>query len=122
MSVEHPDQQALFGAEPAPERPQAWTPHARGSETSLRAAASVVPRAAKTVRAKVLDRLRACPSTDEELCDALGLGGNTVRPRRRDLETDGIVIDSGKRRPTRSGRLAVVWQLLPTTNNDNKDT
>lgn len=100
------------GAPPLP-RKQAWTPHVRDSETSLRAAASMAPRAARTIRSKVLEHLREHPSTDEEICDALGLSGNTIRPRRRELEVDGLVHHTGTSRSTRSGRLAAVWTAVP---------
>lgn len=35
--------------------------------------------------------------------------GNTVRPRRIELEELGFVEDSGARRPTHSGKMAIVW-------------
>ena len=47
--------------------------------------------------------------TDAELERILGLSGNTLRPRRRELETAGLVVDSHRRRPTASGRSAIVW-------------
>lgn len=47
--------------------------------------------------------------TDEEVSERTGLGGNTVRPRRGELERDGFVVDSGRTRATASGRRAVVW-------------
>ena len=55
-------------------------------------------------------------ATDEEIADALGLAGNTARPRRRELAQRNVVADSGARRPTRSGRQAIVWvavEFLP---------
>jgi hypothetical protein len=35
---------------------------------------------------------------------------NTERPRRRELQLNGLVRDSGERRLNRSGRRAVVWE------------
>lgn len=47
--------------------------------------------------------------TDEEIQMALEMNPSTERPRRIELQSAGLVVDSGIRRPTRSGRLAVVW-------------
>ena len=49
--------------------------------------------------------------TDEELKAATGLPANTVRPRRVELVDGGWLMDSGERRPTRSGHDAIVWCL-----------
>lgn len=90
----------------------AWTP-AAPTDTSLEAAASVAKGGrAATYRARVLDSLRQSPKTDEEIGLALGMGQNTVRPRRRELQTDGVVRDSGERRPTTTGRKAIVWEVV----------
>jgi predicted ArsR family transcriptional regulator len=48
-------------------------------------------------------------ATLEEIEHALQLPGNTVRPRRIELEEKGFVIDSKKTRKTASGRSAIVW-------------
>ena len=37
------------------------------------------------------------------------MSGNTVRPRRIELQEKGLVVDSGRRRPTPSARQAIVW-------------
>ena len=84
-------------------------PYQRGSDTSEEAARSVRPhreRMADTVLAAI--SLRAM--TDEELVEMTGLSPSTVRPRRVELVEAGLVRDSGERRPTRSGRKAVVWE------------
>lgn len=60
---------------------------------------------------RVLAYLRGNPATDEEMCDALALGGNTLRPRRRELELNGLIENSGTTRPTKAGRNAVLWKL-----------
>lgn len=80
------------------------------SQTSLKAAASI-KKSIGPLHWKILDHLRFHPSTDEEIMDALDMGGNTERPRRRELELMGRIIDSGETRLTRSRRLAVVWKL-----------
>ncbi len=47
--------------------------------------------------------------TDEEVMEELGTSANGVRPRRVELEAQGLVGDSGQRRKTRSGLEAIVW-------------
>ena len=87
------------------------TPYVRGSETSRAAAERIAPNA-NTLRAAVYAFLVRCErhgATDEEVCDALGMGGSTERPRRVELVDGGFVVDSGRQRQTRSGRRAVVW-------------
>lgn len=90
----------------------AWTP-AAPTDTSLEAAASVAKGGrAATYRARVLECIRQRPRTDEEIGDALAMGQNTVRPRRRELQLDGVVRDSGERRKTSTGRKAIVWEAV----------
>jgi hypothetical protein len=81
--------------------------------TSHQAARAIAPHA-KTLRGQVYAFLvQRGPSgaTDEEIQRALGMTGNTQRPRRQELETQGLVVDSGVKRPTAAGRDAVVWVL-----------
>jgi hypothetical protein len=80
------------------------------SQTSIAAAASI-KKSIGPLHKRILAYLKSNPSTDEEIMDALDMGGNTERPRRRELELMGRIIDSGKTRLTRSRRLAVVWRL-----------
>lgn len=47
--------------------------------------------------------------TDDELEVVTGLSHQTVSARRRTLVLKELLIDSGRQRPTRSGRKAVVW-------------
>jgi hypothetical protein len=86
-------------------------PHQTCSATS-RAAAEAIAPAAGTLRATVLAYLVRCEesgATDEEMQTAIGMAQNTQRPRRGELVRAGFVRDSGKTRPTRSGRNASVW-------------
>lgn len=82
----------------------------RRSETSKDAARRIESSAA-TLRARVLKYLNEHPSgaTDDEIQEGLVMEGSTERPRRIELQRMGMVIDSGTRRQTRSGRSAVVW-------------
>jgi hypothetical protein len=90
-----------------------YQPH---SETS-RAAAESVRETAADGRARVLECLRQHPSglTDEEIQQALEMGGSTERPRRQELQHAQQVTDSGRRRRTASGRQAVVWVAVPAS-------
>lgn len=76
----------------------------RHSETSRRGALTNYPKSG-TQRARVLLAIASGPHTDNELCDVLGLSGSSVRPRRVELVSGGLVEDSGVRR---SG--SVVWR------------
>jgi predicted ArsR family transcriptional regulator len=78
------------------------------SDTSREAASSIKGKAA-TLRDEVLEAIRRHPSTDEQLAERLVLSPNTCRPRRVELVDRGLVVDSGQRAKTASGRSAVVW-------------
>ena len=86
-------------------------PSVRDSRTSARAADSI-RGAANALRQRVLDYLRERPmsgGTDEEMQVVLDMNPSTQRPRRGELVALGLVVDSGRTRPTRSGRQATVW-------------
>jgi hypothetical protein len=81
------------------------------SDTSIAAADAIAP-SANRLRTLVYDTLRAAGAegmTDEELQDATGLQGSCQRPRRVELVARNLVRDSGRTRPTRSGRAATLW-------------
>lgn len=83
--------------------------HQRHSPTSKAAAASIKPRIGPLHRL-ILRRLQDCGNmTDEEMQVEMGMSANTQRPRRRELQVAGLIVDTGKTRKTRSGRAAVVW-------------
>ena len=46
---------------------------------------------------------------DAQLQESLDLAGNTERPRRLSLVEQGLVISTLRRRPTPSGRTAMIW-------------
>jgi transcription initiation factor IIE alpha subunit len=48
--------------------------------------------------------------TDQEIERYLHLDGNTVRPIRGSLVTDGFVIDSGTTRDNEKGNRCIVWR------------
>ena len=89
--------------------------HADAPETERAAAELVEPRSG-TDRLRVLRRLAELGdhgATDEELELDLGTRPYAVRSRRVELKKLGWVVDSGARRPTRSGATAAVWALSP---------
>ncbi len=98
-------QYELFGKAP---------PAQRHSETSRAAAAAIKPKIGP-LQWKVLAFLRLFKTgaTDEEMQIRIPMGANTQRPRRRELELMGLVVDSGARRMNASGKLAVVWVVKP---------
>lgn len=86
-------------------------PFVRGSQTSKEAADAISPKIAP-LQKRVLDTIKSAgPNglTDEQIRSLTGLQHSTETPRRKELSDKGLVIDSGKRRKTRSGRSATVW-------------
>ena len=86
-------------------------PFVHTSPTSEAAAEGIVPRAA-TLRRAVFDFIRShgqWGATDEEGIEGTGIVASTYRPRRVELVTGGLVRDSGRTRPTKANRQAVVW-------------
>jgi hypothetical protein len=103
-------------ASSAPRRRRTWAstpPFVAGSDTSEEAAFLIGPKAA-TLRADVLRHLDYCGqygATDEEVQVALQMAGNTVRPRRIELETAGLVVRTATTRVTQAGRRAHVYVI-----------
>jgi len=85
--------------------------HVADSDTSRDAAVSMLPNVG-TKRRVIYDWLVDFPSTDDELEAATGWRHQTVSARRRELVMLGLVVDSGKRRETSSGRAATVWEVV----------
>ncbi len=87
-------------------------PTQRHSATSLAAAKSIKPQLSR-LHKLVLDALTKSRfgETDESLMQLTGLPANTLRPRRRELELQGKIKDSGETRATASGRQATVWRI-----------
>lgn len=86
-------------------------PAQRHSATSVAAAQAIAPTAG-TMRQLVLDWLRAHgPATDEQIIAGTGLAPSTARPRRIELVQSGLVVDSGTKIKTKSGRAAVAWRV-----------
>ncbi len=86
-------------------------PHQRHSDTSRAAALAMIPK----FKGLMLNLFRFFKArgelgmTDEEGQFMSGINGNSYRPGRVKLVDLGLVVDSGMRRKTRSGKEAVVW-------------
>lgn len=80
-------------------------------DTARKAALAVTPRTGTQRHAVLASILQAHRdgATDEELQTALAMNPSTQRPRRVELVEGGFVVDSGKRRPSRSGNASIVW-------------
>jgi hypothetical protein len=87
-----------------------WVPYVRHSETSRAAADAMAPHVTP-LQQKILDHLREYGElTDEEMQWGIPMGANTQRPRRRELQLLGRVVDTGKTRANASGKQAVIWK------------
>ena len=87
-------------------------PFARDSDTSRDAALDNYPRTG-TQRHRVLEALRARPAglTRDELTTLLHLPDSTVDPRVWELVRGGWVVETARKRPTRTGSEARVLEL-----------
>lgn len=117
----------LFDDMADPEGRGAYGPRSRadglpahnGSATSAAAARSIAPLVG-TIRRRVLDFVRSQPdgATADEIEAALGLSGNTVRPRLIELqgrESDGsdrFIRQTERTRLTHARRKAVVYEAI----------
>lgn len=82
----------------------------RHPKTAKDAAAAAKPKSG-TIRRLIYD-LCGTPSgaTDDEVEQSLHRSHQTCSAARNSLMKDGLVVDSGRRRMTRSGQPATVWQ------------
>ena len=81
-------------------------------QTSIDARAKIEPRIG-TLRRKVYELFinRGISGlTDQEIEKYLHLDGNTVRPIRGSLVTDGFIIDTGTTRLNDKGNQCIVWR------------
>jgi hypothetical protein len=88
-------------------------PSVSHSETS-QAAARQIKKRVGPLHLVIIKFLTDNPhgATDEEMQIRIPMPANTERPRRRELELLGRVADSGRRKLTSTGRMAVVWALI----------
>ncbi len=89
-------------------------PHS--NPTTSREAAEAIAPSVEILREQVRQYLKSQGeegATDLEIQAALGMIGDTERPRRDELVKSFEVRNSGKRRKTKSGRSAIVWVYGP---------
>ncbi|MBA2707871.1 MAG: hypothetical protein H0U59_08725 [Gemmatimonadaceae bacterium] len=80
------------------------------SHASAERAADVAARHKKMIHAALVE---GGPQTSDEISRTVGLLPHQVIKRVSDLRNDGSIVDSGERRPTRTGRRAAVWKVKP---------
>ena len=93
-----------------PVPPARHAPYAAKSATSQAAAAAIAGEA-RFIRQRVLAFIRSRTdygATDPEIAEALDLPSDTARPRHVELRDAGVIVDSGRTRPTRTGHKATV--------------
>jgi hypothetical protein len=86
-------------------------PYIPGSETSEAAASSLDDSTLARLEAQVLAEIHARPRTCDDVEQATGLSHQTASARIRGLVLRHLIVDSGERRATRSGRKAIVWRV-----------
>lgn len=98
-------------------------PPSNGVPTSDEAAAAIEPVAQRQrdiLYAYVCDQY-TLGTTNQEAEEALGMPAQTITPRMLELRKEGIVVDSGMKRKTRSGRRAIVWTDARYKDHDHGD-
>jgi len=86
-------------------------PYEKTSQTSKEAAESITDRLGE-LQSEVLEFIRSkgdYGATADECETSLQMSGNTLRPRKRELELKGMIVPLGIQRKTISGRLAEVY-------------
>ena len=87
---------------------QPGTPPAQAHSPTSRAAAEAIKETASTLRERVYRCiLTSGPITDRSIQEALGMAGDTERPRRRELQKAGRIVHGGK--VVEHGREAETW-------------
>lgn len=85
-------------------------PH-NGTDTSIAAAESMKPHVGR-IQSDVLEMIKRMPMTCDRVEQVLGLSHQTASARIRELRGLNLIKDSGRKAPTRSGRKAVVWEVV----------
>lgn len=89
--------------------PYPRSPGYRMTDTSRTAAKAVRSKAA-TLREQCLSQIQLGEFTADEIADSLEESILTIRPRITELNKQGVIVDTGKRRKNQSGKLAIVWR------------
>ena len=86
----------------------------RGNPESVQAHADTPPETRERQRARVVNYIRDHgPATCDEVMAALDMTHQACSPRFTELRRDGVLVHTGERRNTRSGRPAAVHALAP---------
>jgi hypothetical protein len=86
-------------------------PGHRGVDTSIAAAADVIPHAGRLQRL-VLGAIKATGAvgrTSDELAAELAIDRGTIQPRTSELRAKRLIADSGQRRQNAKGKACIVW-------------
>lgn len=103
-------QNDLFSFQPPAKYPDA--PGYSNFTTSKIAAERIEPHVSH-LAGVVLAHVEAAPCTAWEIETRSDMRAQTITARLRELTLIGMIEDSGERRPTYSGRPAIVWKVRP---------
>lgn len=92
------------------------------TETSQAAAKSISKSQLTDLRRLVLDAIKTCDRTADEVAEALGLSVLAIRPRVTELRKLGLIAATEKRRRNISGQTAVVWRVSDAPSTSSNDS
>jgi hypothetical protein len=92
------------------------SPGWKDRDTSKAAADAIAPTA-ECLRHMVLKALKVRPMSADQIAAYLGIDKLSIRPRCSELsrhrsDRPARIMDSGKRTPNASGKMAIVWVLI----------
>jgi len=87
--------------------------HARSKDPDTsQASAAAAETIATAHKSKIYAVLKSIgPLTGHQIAPHAGIDAHRVMKRTADLAREGVIEDSGERRPTPSGRYAIVWRI-----------
>jgi hypothetical protein len=95
--------------------------HARATdpETSHEAAESLKPKRLRDSQRAVFDLFAMYGAMTDQMLqraaviEKVGQSPSWIRTRRKELVDAGMIVDTGRKQKTKSGRRAIVWDLKP---------
>jgi hypothetical protein len=88
----------------------------RVPETSIAALESLDPEVKSRRERQILEYIEAAGgATGWEIATALSLLHQSTSPAITKLQRQGRIVDTGERRPTGTGRMAIVWAIASAT-------